>query len=71
MWAAAGTGWWSVLARAKFQLSATPGAGLAALLIGFGALAYALSVAVHYLLEAFEDAAASKDRCARMEQATK
>lgn len=62
VWAALGHGWWTLLARNGFDLAGRNTRTLDALLVGLGALAYLLSVTVHYLFQAYEDSAAAARR---------
>ena len=62
VWAAVGQGWWQLLVRFGVMPGSAPMASLSTLLVGLGALAYLLSLAVHYLLQAFEDSAAAARR---------
>jgi signal transduction histidine kinase len=71
MWAAIGQGWWRLLATLGLPLGTAPAWALASVLIGLGALAYLLSVAVNYLLIAFEDAADAEQRVLRSEIAAR
>ena len=59
LWAAAGRAWWQVLMRLELAERPTSAAALTSLVVGLGALAYLLSVTVHYLLQAFEESAAA------------
>jgi signal transduction histidine kinase len=62
VWAAAGRAWWQYLVRSDPVLSVAPVAPLAALLVGVGALAYLLAVAVQYLAQASEHASEVSQR---------
>ncbi len=62
LWAAIGAAWWRGLRMAGVLRRDAPAEVLAALLIGLGALAYILSLAVHYLWQAFEESAAAARR---------
>ena len=57
LWAAAGRAWWQVLMRFEVADRPTSSAALTSLVLGLGALAYLLSVTVHYVLQAFEESA--------------
>ncbi|HYN07511.1 MAG TPA: histidine kinase [Vicinamibacterales bacterium] len=59
LWAAAGRAWWQVLMRLDMAERPTSASALTSLVVGLGALAYLLSVTVHYLLQAFEESAAA------------
>lgn len=61
-WAGLGRGWWAVLERTGLEMGQPATGPLVALLVGLGALAYLLSVTVHYVLQAFEDSAAAARR---------
>ncbi len=56
LWAAIGQMWWQALGR--FGWPPAPGSSLVTLLVGFGALAYLMSVTVHYTVQAVEASAA-------------
>lgn len=71
MWAAIGQGWWLLLATLGVPVGAAPAKALASVLVGLGALAYLLSVAVNYLLLAFEGAADAEQRVLRSEIAAR
>jgi hypothetical protein len=62
VWAALGRFWWATVERLGFVMPVEARAPLAALLVGFGALVYLLSVTVHYLLQASELSAAAERR---------
>lgn len=62
VWAAVGQGWWQALVRFGLMPSSAPMASLSTLLIGLGALAYLLSLAVQYLAQAFEHSAEAAQR---------
>jgi hypothetical protein len=57
LWAGAGRLWWLVIDRAIVPLDQTKAPALFALLTALGAVVYALSLTVHYLLQAFEESA--------------
>jgi hypothetical protein len=59
LWAAAGRLWWVALERVGFDLPVRP-AGLVALLVGLGGLAYLLTLTVHYVIVAFEISAVAE-----------
>lgn len=61
-WAGLGRGWWAVLKRLGLDMGETTTGPLVVLLVGLGALAYLLSVTVHYLFQAFEESAAASRR---------
>jgi len=62
VWAAVGQGWWQALVRLGTMPGSTPMTSLSTLLIGLGALAYLLSLAVQYLAQAFEHSAEAARR---------
>jgi LytS/YehU family sensor histidine kinase len=63
LWAGAGRLWWLALDRVfAIPLDQTRAAALFALLTGLGAVVYALSVTVHYVLQAYEDSSAAMRR---------
>lgn len=62
LWAAIGYEWWAVLVGAGFERADASMPVLAALLVGLGALAYLLSVTVHYLLQTSEESAEASRR---------
>ena len=59
LWAAAGRAWWQVLTQLNMADRPASSAALTTLVVGLGALAYLLSVTVHYVLQAFEESAAA------------
>jgi signal transduction histidine kinase len=61
LWAAVGRLWWDALRRFGVPFTEAPVA-LTALLAGLGALAYLLTVTVHYLIQAFEESSAADRR---------
>jgi sensor histidine kinase YesM len=61
MWAAIGQVWWQAL-RGMAVVTEAPPAGLPALLLGLGALAYLLALTAQYMLQAFEESAAAARR---------
>jgi sensor histidine kinase YesM len=69
LWAAAGRAWWQMLMRLDIADRPTSAAALTSLLVGLGALAYLLSVTVHYLLQAFEESAAAARKALEAEVA--
>src|SRR5260221_7271330 len=64
LWTAIGRLWWQVLGRAGCDLASAqvPGRFVMLIGLGLGALAYLLSVTVHYVLQAFEESAAAARR---------
>jgi two-component system sensor histidine kinase AlgZ len=62
LWAGLGRIWWGAIDRFVIPMGADRAPALFALLTGLGAVVYALSVTVHYLLQAFEDSAAATRR---------
>jgi hypothetical protein len=62
LWAGAGRGWWTVLARLGFDMGETARGPLVVLLVGLGALSYLLSVTVHYVLQASDESALAARR---------
>lgn len=63
LWSGIGRIWWQALVGMELAPDGAPMGALTSLLIGFGALAYVLAVAVHYLLYASEE---STDAARRM-----
>jgi hypothetical protein len=61
-WAGAGRLWWQALERGGFLLPPGRMGAVVALIGGLGALSYLLAVAVHYLLQAFEESAVAARR---------
>jgi signal transduction histidine kinase len=61
-WAGLGRGWWVALDRLGLEMGETTTGPLVILLVGLGAVAYLLSVTVHYLFQAFEESAAAARR---------
>jgi two-component system, LytTR family, sensor histidine kinase AlgZ len=57
VWASAGRSWWRLLGRYGMPLDAAATPSFISVLLGFGALAYLLSVTVQYALQAMEDSA--------------
>jgi LytS/YehU family sensor histidine kinase len=62
VWASAGRWWWRFLGRFGIPGDAAASPTFVSLLLGFGALAYLLSVTVQYALQATEDSAALAQR---------
>lgn len=62
LWAGLGRVWWAALDALDFDMGEAATGPLVALLVGLGALAYLVSVTVHYMLQAFEDSAAAARR---------
>jgi LytS/YehU family sensor histidine kinase len=71
VWAAVGQGWWIALGRMGVVLGDAPSWMLAAILLGLGVAAYLLSVAINYLLLAYDDAADAERRVLRSEIAAR
>ncbi|MEZ5315859.1 MAG: histidine kinase [Vicinamibacterales bacterium] len=69
VWAGVGRGWWILLRGQGVSLPASAEGSLFTLLLGLGALAYLLSVTVHYLFQAFEESAAAARRTLEAEVA--
>lgn len=67
LWAALGNLWWRALVRLGVPMTGIAMPVLMAVLVGFGALAYLLSVTVTYLLLAFEEAAEAEQRLLKSE----
>ncbi|HET9368754.1 MAG TPA: histidine kinase [Vicinamibacterales bacterium] len=59
LWAAVGRLWWAALQAVGFGVPSRP-PGLVALLVGLGALAYLLTLTVHYVIVAFEVSAVAE-----------
>jgi len=57
VWASTGRWWWRTLGRFGLSPDAADAPSFASLLVGFGALAYLLSITVHYAVQAIEDSA--------------
>jgi signal transduction histidine kinase len=62
VWASAGRWWWRFLGRFGVPGEAAASPAFVSLLLGFGALAYLLSVTVQYALQATEDSAGLAQR---------
>jgi signal transduction histidine kinase len=62
VWASAGRWWWRFLGRFGVPGDAAASPAFVSLLLGFGALAYLLSVTVQYALQATEDSAGLAQR---------
>lgn len=62
MWATAGRMWWRFLGRFGLPAEALASPSFISLLMGFGALAYLLSLTVQYALQGMEDTAALAQR---------
>ncbi len=62
VWASVGRWWWRVLDRMGVPAEAASSPSFISLLMGFGALAYLLSVTVHYALQAVEESTALAQR---------
>ncbi len=62
VWASVGRWWWKVLERMGVPADAASSPSFISLLMGFGALAYLLSVTVHYALQAVEESTALAQR---------
>jgi len=62
LWAGLGRIWWAALVGAGVEMSEASGGPLVVLLVGLGAVAYLLSVTVHYVLQAVEESAAAARR---------
>ncbi len=62
LWAAVGRAWWALLATNGAGLSRPVPPVLAPLLVEFGTLAYLLTVAVQYLLQAMDESAQAAQR---------
>jgi signal transduction histidine kinase len=58
VWASLGRTWWRFLGRIGVPADAALTSSFVSMLVGFGALAYLLSVTVHYALQALEESAA-------------
>jgi two-component system sensor histidine kinase AlgZ len=58
VWASLGRWWWRFLGRIGVPADGAASSSFVSLLVGFGALAYLLSVTVHYALQALEESAA-------------
>ena len=69
LWAAAGRIWWQLLVRLGIANGTASATALTSLVVGLGALAYLLSVTVHYLLQAFEESAAATRKALEAEVA--
>jgi hypothetical protein len=67
IWASLGVQWWRVTVRTGPELSEASVRLLTALLVGLGALAYLVSVTVHYVLQAFEESAEASRRVLQSE----
>jgi hypothetical protein len=61
-WAGIGRLWWSALDRLGLEMGPAATAPLVLLLVGLGALAYLISVTVHYVFQASEESAISERR---------
>src|ERR1700733_11515927 len=62
IWSALGYQWWRLLLGTGPDLPESSVRVLTALLVGVGALAYLVSVTVHYVLQAFEESASAARR---------
>ncbi len=62
VWASVGRWWWRALSRMGVPGDVASSPSFVSLLLGFGALAYLLSVTVHYALQAMEESAALAHR---------
>lgn len=62
VWASVGRWWWRVLGRLGVPVDAAATPPFISMLVGFGALAYLLSVTVHYALQALEESSALAQR---------
>ena len=62
VWAAVGQGWWQALVRMGVMPGGASVASLSVLLIGLGALAYLLALAVQYFAQSFEHSAEAAQR---------
>jgi sensor histidine kinase YesM len=62
VWASVGRWWWRWLARFGVSVDAAATSSFVSLLVGVGALAYLLSLTVHYALQALEESAALAQR---------
>jgi two-component system sensor histidine kinase AlgZ len=73
VWAALGRLWWLGLKRMALQLDMGPenGTAVAALLVTVGALAYLISVAIHYIWGTIESAATNERRVLESEIAAR
>jgi len=71
LWAAVGQLWWRALGLLGLPVGDIAVASLMAVLVGFGALAYVLSVTVTYLLLAYEDATEAEQRLLKSELAAR
>jgi len=67
LWAAIGWIWWQALLQTKLVTVDVPLPPFAALLVVVGALTYLLSLAVHYLLQAFEESAEAAHRALELQ----
>ena len=67
LWAGIGWIWWQALLQSKLVTIEVPLAPFAALLVAVGALTYLLSLAVHYLLQAFEESAQVAQRALELQ----
>jgi LytS/YehU family sensor histidine kinase len=71
MWAALGQGWWVALGRMGVALGHAPPSVLALVLLGLGVSVYLLSVAINYLLLAYDESADAEQRVLRSEIAAR
>jgi len=62
VWASVGRWWWRFLGRMDAPVEVADAPSFVSLLLGFGALAYLLSVTVHYALQAIEESGALAQR---------
>lgn len=62
VWASVGRWWWRFLERFGVPADASATPSFISMLVGFGALAYLLSVTVHYALQGLEESAALAQR---------
>ncbi len=67
IWAGVGYGWHHVLVQRGVDFGGASPVSLATLLVGFGALTYVLSIAIHYLFLAFQSGAETEQRLLRAE----
>src|SRR5205823_3621116 len=71
LWAALGNLWWRALVLLGLPMAGVAMPVLMAVFVGYGALAYLLSVTVTYLLLAFEDATEAEQRMLKSEIAAR
>ena len=67
LWSALGWLWWQTLRHGGFSTLNVPAPQFAALLVSVGALAYLLSLTVHYTFQAFENSAEAAQRALQSE----